>query len=104
MWGVLLGLIVGKPVGVTLATWLSLKTGIASLPAGATWRQIFGISVLCGIGFTMSLFVANLAFPGNAEHLAASKVGILLASLVAGILGGFILLTRPAKANVSTNP
>jgi NhaA family Na+:H+ antiporter len=91
-WGVTAGLVVGKPLGVLLASWLAIRTGLASLPDHATWRQITGVSVLCGIGFTMSLFVTNLAFPGNEEHLAATKVGILLASLVAGLLGGAILL------------
>jgi len=54
-------------------------------------QQIVGVAVLCGIGFTMSLFVANLAFPGQADHLAASKVGILTASVVSGVVGGMII-------------
>ncbi len=91
MWGVLLGLLVGKPAGVLLASWLAVKTGIASLPEGATVRQIVGVAALCGIGFTMSLFVANLAFPGEADHLVASKVGILAASLLSGTIGGGII-------------
>ena len=94
MWGVLLGLLVGKTAGVLLASWLAIKTGIAALPEGATVRQIVGVAVLCGIGFTMSLFVANLAFPGNAALLAAAKVGILLASLLAGIAGGGIIASE----------
>jgi NhaA family Na+:H+ antiporter len=92
-WGVLLGLFIGKPIGVLLASWLAIKTGIAALPTGATWRQVVGVSILCGIGFTMALFVANLAFPGEADHLSAAKVGIFGASLLAGILGGIILWT-----------
>ncbi|HEX8914023.1 MAG TPA: Na+/H+ antiporter NhaA [Humisphaera sp.] len=90
-WGVLLGLLVGKPVGVLLASWVVVKTGVASLPSGATVRQLVGVAVLCGIGFTMSLFVGNLAFPGEASLLAATKVGILAASLLAGVAGGAIL-------------
>jgi len=91
MWGVLLGLLVGKPVGVLLASWAALKAGVASLPEEASVQQIVGVAVLCGIGYTMSLFVANLAFPGQADHLAASKVGILTASVVSGVVGGMII-------------
>jgi NhaA family Na+:H+ antiporter len=90
-WGVLLGLVVGKPLGVLLASWIALKTGIATLPEGATWRQIVGVSVLCGIGFTMSLFIGNLAFSGREEQLVATKVGILVASALCGIAGGTII-------------
>jgi len=97
MWGVLLGLLVGKPIGVLLASWVAIKSGIATLPEGATVRQIVGVSILCGIGFTMSLFVANLAFPGSAELLSASKLGILAASLVSGVVGGALIAT--AKQN-----
>jgi NhaA family Na+:H+ antiporter len=99
-WGVMLGLLIGKPVGVLLASWLALKSGVASMPAGATVRQIAGVAVLCGIGFTMSLFVANLAFPGQPEKLAAAKVGILVASLVSGVVGGAIIArSKPARAD-----
>ena len=91
LWGVLLGLLVGKPVGVLLASWAAIKSGVASLPEGATVRQVAGVAVLCGIGFTMSLFVANLAFPGQADHLAATKIGILIASLLSGLIGGGII-------------
>jgi NhaA family Na+:H+ antiporter len=96
LWGVLLGLLIGKPVGVLLASWLAVKSGVASLPEGATWRQVAGVSVLCGIGFTMSLFVGNLAFPGDEDHLVATKMGILIASLLSGIAGGAIV-ARAAK-------
>jgi Na+:H+ antiporter, NhaA family len=92
MWGVLAGLVLGKPLGVLLASWLAVKTRIASLPEGATWGQVAGVAVLCGIGFTMSLFIANLAFPGQEDQLAATKVGILAASLLAGVAGGATLL------------
>jgi NhaA family Na+:H+ antiporter len=95
LWGVLAGLVIGKSVGVLLASWLAVKLRLASLPEGATWRQVRGVSVLCGIGFTMSLFIANLAFPGQDDQLAATKVGILGASLVAGIAGAALI----ARAN-----
>jgi NhaA family Na+:H+ antiporter len=92
MWGVLAGLVLGKPLGVLLASWLAVKSRFASLPEGATWGQVAGVAVLCGIGFTMSLFIANLAFPGQEDQLAATKVGILAASLLAGVAGGATLL------------
>jgi NhaA family Na+:H+ antiporter len=95
-WGVLAGLLAGKTIGVLLASYIAIKTGIAAMPAGATVRQVIGVAVLCGIGFTMSLFVANLAFPASAEHLADTKVGILAASLLAGLLGAAIL-SFPSK-------
>ena len=97
-WGVIIGLLIGKPLGVLGATFIALKTGIGTLPAGATVRQIVGISILCGIGFTMSLFVANLAFPGRDAHLAESKIGILAGSLVCGILGALIIRQTTNRA------
>ncbi len=97
-WGVLLGLLLGKPVGILLASWLALRSGIASMPDGASRGHIVGVSVLCGIGFTMSLFVANLAFPGDEAHLTAAKVGVLGASLVAGVVGGLIIARSARRA------
>ncbi len=91
--GIVLGLVVGKPIGITLFAWLAVKSGLASLPAGATWRKVVGISALCGIGFTMSIFIANLAFPGQAELLDSAKLGILLGSFVSGVIG-WVLLSR----------
>jgi NhaA family Na+:H+ antiporter len=88
LWGVLLGLVVGKPLGILLASWTAVRSGVAALPEGATWRQVFGVSVLCGIGFTMSLFVANLAFADSDGLLGATKVGILMASVISGVAGG----------------
>ncbi len=93
--GIVLGLFVGKQIGVTGFAWLAVRLGWAALPAGVTWRQIYGVSFLCGIGFTMSLFIANLAF-AEAALLDSAKVGILTASLVAG-LGGWLVLTRGAN-------
>jgi NhaA family Na+:H+ antiporter len=99
--GVALGLVVGKPLGVAGAAWLALRAGVASLPSGVRWRQLFGAACLAGIGFTMSLFIASLAFAGDphgaaatpSEHLDAAKLGILAGSLVSGALG-FALLAR----------
>jgi NhaA family Na+:H+ antiporter len=94
--GVMIGLVAGKQIGITLFSWLAVRSGLASLPAGVTWRHIYGAAVLGGIGFTMSLFIAGLAF-SSAETLAMAKAGILLASLVAGG-AGFWLLRRVGAA------
>ncbi|HEV7299486.1 MAG TPA: Na+/H+ antiporter NhaA [Tepidisphaeraceae bacterium] len=93
MWGILVGLFVGKPLGVLVASWIAIKMGIASMPTGGTVRHLTGVAVLCGIGFTMSLLVANLAFPASAERLTAAKVGILAASVLAAVVGGLLLAT-----------
>jgi Na+:H+ antiporter, NhaA family len=91
--GIVLGLVIGKQVGITLATWLVVRSGRATLPTGVTWRQIHGVSLLGGIGFTMSLFIAELAFAQDAASLALAKIGILAASVVGGV-GGYLLLRR----------
>lgn len=88
--GVFLGLVVGKPLGITLLAWLAVRFGLAARPNDAGWRQVFGIGCLGGIGFTMSLFIAGLAF-GGTPLLDAAKVGILAASVVAGLAGWLIL-------------
>lgn len=79
----MLGLVVGKPIGLLGASWLAVHMGLADLPQGVTWRQMAGVGVLAGIGFTMSLFIAALAFT-QPEVLATAKLGILIASLIAG--------------------
>ena len=89
--GVLFGLVIGKQVGVMLATWGAVKAGVGRLPAETTWRHIYGTSWLAGIGFTMSLFIANLAFKDSPELLDSAKIGILAASLAAGIVGLTVL-------------
>ena len=91
--GVALGLLLGKPVGIWLFARLSVSTRLATQPAGVSWGNIFGASWVCGIGFTMSLFIATLAF-GDGPLLAMSKIGILAASLGAGICGSVFLLHR----------
>ena len=99
--GVSLGLILGKFIGITGASWLVLKFGIADLPKDTRFTQIAGVSLLAGIGFTMSIFVAQLGFEGREDLLLMAKTGILLASLVAGILGViwlFVVSKKPAKA------
>lgn len=92
--GLILGLVVGKPAGVMLFSWVAIRIGIGSMPRGVTWRHLLGAACLAGIGFTMSLFITLLAFE-NATQLALAKTAILVASLFAGMLGWFLLY--PAK-------
>ena len=94
--GVVLGLVFGKPIGILLASWLVVRSGRADLPAGTTWGMIHGTSWLAGIGFTMSLFIAGLAF-NDASYLESAKLGVLSASMIAGIVGA-LLLGRSLKA------
>jgi NhaA family Na+:H+ antiporter len=91
--GVLLGLLVGKPLGISLFAWIASLTGWASRPASVSWGQIFGASWLCGIGFTMSLFIASLAL-GDGDLLDMSKIGTLAASIAAGCTGSLLLRSR----------
>ncbi|MES2210110.1 MAG: Na+/H+ antiporter NhaA [Chloroflexota bacterium] len=95
--GVAIGLIVGKQVGITMAVLLVVRTGVASLPSGVTMRHIYGAAWLGGIGFTMSLFISDLAF-GGGPVLVLAKIGILVASCVAGV-GGYAILRSTSKAH-----
>jgi NhaA family Na+:H+ antiporter len=94
--GVIMGLILGKVIGIFGVTWLAVKSKVASLPSGSTMSQIFGVSLLGGIGFTMSIFIGDLAFAGDSELILQAKMGILIASLFAGV-AGFIWLRFIAK-------
>jgi NhaA family Na+:H+ antiporter len=98
--GVVAGLVLGKQLGITGATWLIVRSGLAELPEGVTWRHIYGVAWLGGIGFTMSLFIAELAY-GPSPALALAKVGILGASLVAGA-GGYLVLTQIKRRRQTT--
>ncbi|MET0609791.1 MAG: Na+/H+ antiporter NhaA, partial [Pseudomonas caspiana] len=95
--GVALGLFVGKQIGVFLAAVLAIRSGLASLPEGSNWIQLYGVAVLCGIGFTMSLFIGNLAFPGSAHLIDEVKVGVLMGSGLAAIAGVILLRSRISK-------
>lgn len=92
--GILLGLLAGKQLGITGFVWLAVKTGLCKLPDKISWKHIYGASWLCGIGFTMSIFMTNLSFNTNLL-LTEAKIGVLMASLVAGF-GGWLIL-RTAK-------
>lgn len=92
--GVALGLMVGKPIGITLFSWIAVKSGLSKLPEGSSWMQVHAASWLAGIGFTMSLFIAGLAMDGG--ELTSAKLGLLGGSLIAGIVGS-LLLWRSTK-------
>jgi Na+:H+ antiporter, NhaA family len=92
--GVALGLFVGKQIGVFLAATLAIRSGLASLPEGSNWVQMYGVALLCGIGFTMSLFIGNLAFPGAAHLIDEVKVGVLMGSILSAIVGVMLLRSR----------
>jgi Na+:H+ antiporter, NhaA family len=98
--GVALGLIAGKPLGITAFAWAAEKLRLASRPAGVNWTQIFAASWVCGIGFTMSLFIAALVFP-EGEPLDLAKIGTLAASIIAGSIGSLLLL-RSQKTGDAT--
>ncbi len=88
--GVILGLFLGKQVGITAFSWLAIKSGRAKMPDGSTWGMIYGASLLAGVGFTMSLFVSDLAF-NSAALLMEAKIGILIGSLLSGVFGYLVL-------------
>ena len=97
--GIILGLVIGKQVGITLMAWIVTRVGLSQKIKGVTWKQIYGAALLAGIGFTMSLFISNLAFSDPAM-LSNAKVGILVASLIsAGV--GWIVLSRNGQSNYS---
>ncbi|OUO91294.1 Na+/H+ antiporter NhaA [Gordonibacter sp. An230] len=96
LYGVMLGLLLGKPIGIMLMSFAIVKSKLASLPENVNWFHMLGASILGGVGFTMAIFVANLAFTDEA-HVATAKLGILAASLLAGVLG-FVFLLLQAKA------
>jgi NhaA family Na+:H+ antiporter len=85
--GIMGGLLLGKPLGIMLLCFIAVTIGICKLPNGLNWKHIFGAGLLGGIGFTMSIFITNLAFVGNGDAITASKIAVLLASLTAGTIG-----------------
>jgi len=97
-WGIAAGLVLGKPIGVLLASRLATRSGSADLPEGTTGRQLLGAGNAAGIGFTVALFIAELAFVDdgvvNEEHLADAKIAILLASVLSGVLAFGVLRRR----------
>jgi len=92
-----LGLFVGKQLGIFGGIWASVKLGFATMPRGATWPQLYGLALLCGIGFTMSLFIGGLAFPGAPELAEEAKAGILAGSLLSAVAGLVLLRIAPRR-------
>ncbi len=95
--GVALGLFVGKQIGVFVFAWAAIRMRLADLPANATWAQLYGVAILCGIGFTMSLFVGLLAFPSSAELQDAVKIGVLAGSAASALAGAALLLVSKCE-------
>ena len=95
--GIVLGLFVGKQVGVMIFSFIAVKTGAAQMPNKSSWLSLYGVSVLTGIGFTMSLFVGNLAFVDNIQYIDGVKIGVLAGSLLSTLVGYFILLFAVKK-------
>jgi NhaA family Na+:H+ antiporter len=96
--GIVAGLVVGKQLGITLFAWLAVKSGVSELPEGIRWRHVYGAGWLAGIGFTMSLFISDLAF-SDGWLVDAAKLGILIASLIAGVVGWVILRGASSRAS-----
>ncbi|WBA83061.1 Na+/H+ antiporter NhaA [Endozoicomonas sp. GU-1] len=90
--GIVAGLFLGKQIGVFSFCWLAVKSGLAKLPTGTSWLQMYGLSILCGIGFTMSLFIGSLAFENvNTDYLVSDRIGVLAGSILSAVFG-FITL------------
>lgn len=97
-WGILAGLVAGKAIGVTLASLLMTRLGIAALPEGVTLRHILGVGLLAGIGFTVSIFITELAFNGNSQLVTTAKLSIFIASALSAIAGSLVLLSARRQA------
>ena len=95
--GILLGLFVGKQVGVFVFSYISIKLKIAQMPNNSNWFNFYGVGILTGIGFTMSLFVGNLAFVENIQYMDGVKIGVLTGSLLSTLTGYFMILLTSKK-------
>jgi Na+:H+ antiporter, NhaA family len=96
--GIAAGLFLGKQIGVFAATKLAVMSGVTEAPRDATWAQVYGVSILCGVGFTMSLFIGLLAFPEDEAMADAVKIGVLMGSLASGLAGAGVLMLSARKA------
>ena len=97
--GIMCGLFFGKQIGVFIFSYISIKLKIAEMPNNSNWLKFYAVGVLTGIGFTMSLFVGNLAFVENVEHMDGVKIGVLVGSLLSTLVGYFMLLIVTDKNN-----
>lgn len=100
--GIVLGLFLGKQLGIMAFVVGAYRAGVVQLPEGATWREIYGVAILCGIGFTMSLFIGLLAF-SDVEHIAMVKIAVLLGSLLSAVVGAFLLLWPKGSREATTH-
>ena len=91
--GIIAGLVIGKPLGISILSFLAVKSGICAKPSHASWSQVMGVGMLGGIGFTMSVFIALLSFPGMQLILSEAKFSILVGSILSGGLG-YVVLKR----------
>jgi NhaA family Na+:H+ antiporter len=95
--GIAVGLFLGKQIGIFGSIWIAVKTGFARRPGQAGWAQIYGVALLAGIGFTMSLFIGGLAFPGRPELVDEVKIGVLAGSILSALAGFLVLRFAPAR-------
>jgi NhaA family Na+:H+ antiporter len=96
--GIVAGLVLGKLIGIFGACAIMIKLGLARLPEQSGWTSLLGIAALCGIGFTMSLFIGGLAFEDGELHIQGVRLGVLGGSLIAGVLGAFLLVLGTKRA------
>jgi NhaA family Na+:H+ antiporter len=101
--GIIFGLALGKMIGIMLATWLMVRLGKADLPVGTNWRHILGVGFIAGIGFTVSIFITELAFRTNVQLIEAAKIGIFIASIIGAVVG-IIILLNASKTSDDTRP
>ena len=95
--GIALGLFVGKQLGVFVFAWAAIRAGLADVPSNASWPQLYGVALLCGIGFTMSLFIGLLAFPASPDLMDGTKVAVLAGSLASALVGAMLLRFAPPE-------
>ena len=96
-WGIFFGLVAGKVIGISLASWLLVRLNVAQLPKGVGWKHVIGIGFIAGIGFTVSIFITELAFSGNQSFLNTAKMGIFIASAISALLGYIVLRTTKSS-------
>ena len=102
--GIAAGLFIGKQVGIFGLCWIAIKLGLTKLPQGMSWLSLYGTAALCGIGFTMSLFVGSLAFEETGvDLLFDERIGIIIGSLLSGLVGYLVLRISVNKSHVSAN-
>lgn len=101
--GIAAGLFAGKQIGVLIATWIGVRSGLARLPEGVSWRHIYGVACLTGVGFTMSLFIGSLAF-GADETMNAVRLGVIFGSVLSGLVGYAVLRTAAPRSSATSSP